>query len=330
MIPPGTILKLRFLAFPCFVLEPNGLVLRAQAEGLGTRRPQVSTRKGSFIFIPGLMMGRMAILLVSLTAMGLSGSGFDEKPVAAHQDAKPAPNNVQMQRFEQQFTPLFRQLYRSELHFMRLACQPTKAQFEKISAESEAALKEATKNFARRIYDYKVARNRSQGVAFSDPQVSIAESLAKSVRRTLSPEQAARYRKELDLRTEAQKQALVPNLVAKVDDVLFLTAEQRTKLAKVLEEHWNDAMNQPQLFLGRNIDFPPMPDAEILPLLTEAQKTVWRGVAKEEGFLGYGIGIIRGIELGDEVWDKERATASSAAGKAAVKNEATPKAVEKK
>ncbi len=278
------------------------------------------------------MMGRTAILLVSLTALGLSADGIDEKPVAANQKAKIAADKVQVQiqRYENQFAPLFRQMYRSELHFMRLACQPTKSQFEKISAESEAAMKEANKDYARRLYNYKVARKRSQGFAASDPQASIAKNLAKSVRETLSVEQAARYQKELDLRTESQKRAVVLNLVAKIDEVLFLSTEQRTKLGAILESHWSDSMNQPDILKTENMYFPPMPDAEILPLLTEAQATVWRQIPKGNIFQGFGIGIMRGIELGEEIWDEDRPPAIPPAGKTAVKLQGTPKAAEKK
>ena len=46
-----------------------------------------------------------------------------------------------------QFGPQFKQLHKSELHFMRIICQPTKEQFAKIEADTEPALKETIKKF---------------------------------------------------------------------------------------------------------------------------------------------------------------------------------------
>ena len=37
-----------------------------------------------------------------------------------------------------QFGPQFKQLHKSELHFMRIICQPTKEQFAKIEADTGA------------------------------------------------------------------------------------------------------------------------------------------------------------------------------------------------
>ena len=57
----------------------------------------------------------------------------------------------------------------------------------------------------------------------------MAEALAKSVRAHLSPDQAARYQKEIDERAAAHKQAVVLNLVVMVDRALVLTSEQRVR-----------------------------------------------------------------------------------------------------
>src|SRR5262249_3985684 len=46
------------------------------------------------------------------------------------------------QQFDQQYGPRIRQVYRSELHLMRMACQPTREQYDKISAAGEEDLKE--------------------------------------------------------------------------------------------------------------------------------------------------------------------------------------------
>jgi hypothetical protein len=212
-----------------------------------------------------------------------------------------------VQQFEQQFAGQFRQLYRTELHFMRVVCQPTKEQYDKIAADGEAALKATIKKFAGNM------RGGIVGIAAneSDPREPIVEGLAKSVRATLAPEQAARYQKELDQRASARKRVILLNLVAKVDKVLVLTTEQRDKLVKILENKWPESWNQTQMLQvltwgGSEHFAQKMPDGEILPILTENQKTVWRGIPKEDVRFGFDIGFLQGIEIGDEVWDEIR------------------------
>jgi hypothetical protein len=209
-----------------------------------------------------------------------------------------------VQQFEQQFAGQFRQLYRTELHFMRVVCQPTKQQYDKIAADAEPALKATIKKLA-------VNMRGKMAVEESDPRAPIVDALAKSVRTTLSPEQAARYQKELDQRAAARKQVALLNLVAKVDKVLVLTTEQRDQLAKVLENKWPKSWNQPemlQVLMWNDQYFPQkMPDTEILLILTENQKTVWRGIPKVDVRFGFHLGIVQGIEVGDEVWNEDQA-----------------------
>jgi hypothetical protein len=208
---------------------------------------------------------------------------------------------------------------------MRLACQPSKQQYQKISADGEPALKAM-------IRDRVLKMRRGRDNEPFDPRKPIVGAILKSVRTTLSPEQAARYQKELDQRSAARKRAVVQNLVAKVDHVLVLTAEQRGKLADILENNWKDSWNQPQVLMHGPPYFPQMPDPKILPILTETQKTVWQGISKEEIIFGFDLGILHGIELAEEVWDDDRPLNSPDRkdGKAAVKDEGTTKPVEKK
>lgn len=204
-----------------------------------------------------------------------------------------------VQQFEQQFAGQFRQLYKSELHFMRLVCQPTKQQYEQIAADGETGLKTATRAFA-------LAMHRPSAGAQSDPRKLIADALARSVQTTLSPGQATRYQKELEQRTAARKRAVLLNLVAKVDRLLVLTPEQRAKLHEILENHWNDSWDQLQMLMYGGQHFPSMPDTEIFALLTENQKTVWRGVPRYGIHFGVDLGMVQGIAIEDEVWDDDR------------------------
>src|SRR5439155_99924 len=181
---------------------------------------------------------------------------------------KIAPEDPVVQQFEQQWGPQFRLLYRSELHFLRVVCQPARQQYERIAADGEAAVKATMRMCA-------VNSIGPAGGAL-DPRLRLANYLATSVQAVLSPEQAARYQQELNQRAAARKAALVLNLVAKIDKALLLSADQRVQLRAILQDNWHDSWNQTQ-FLTLTLQYVPnLPDAKILPILTQTQKQVWR------------------------------------------------------
>src|SRR5580658_2861119 len=84
-----------------------------------------------------------------VTAIGLiepSGPASAQQVKKARAQKAAMPVN-QADLFIQQFGPQFKQLHKSELHFMRTICQPTKEQFARIQADTEPALKETIKEF---------------------------------------------------------------------------------------------------------------------------------------------------------------------------------------
>jgi hypothetical protein len=233
-------------------------------------------------------------------------------------------DDAMVQQFKQQWGPQFQQLYKTELHFMRLVCQPTKQQYQKIAADGEPVLQATINKFAA-TWRRPVANEQSE------PRTPVVEALVKSVRSTLSPEQAARYQKELDRRTAARKRSTVISFVSKIDHLLVLTAEQRVKLGKILENNWNDSWNHTQWLTMGGRYFPPMPDDKILPILTETQKRVWRETQKGNIYFGFNLGFLQGIEMEEEVWDDDRPQENSkrAGGKPATKARGTSKPVQK-
>jgi hypothetical protein len=138
-----------------------------------------------------------------------------------------------------------------------------------------------------------------------DPRAVIAEAVAKSVKANLSSEQVARYEKESALRTAARKRFIVKNMVSMIDKVLILRPDQRDKIGEVLAANWDNGWNQTQIFMYGGQYFPSMPDAKIIPLLSEPQRTVWRGIAK--GNVQFGINWGGGFFAGEEVMDIEAA-----------------------
>jgi len=275
-------------------------------------------------------MGRITgLLFCAAGVLGLAAGGFAEP---AGQDAKakvkpkPAPpqlkaaepaqglfgfgvivdlpvvaDDAMVQQLEQQYGAQLRLLYRSELYFMRLVTQPTKQQYDIIAADGDAVVKATLRKYAGAI----LGRANDQ----SDPRAFVAEAIGKSVRQTLSAEQSARYQKELDTRVAARRRVVVQNLVLAVDKALLLTAEQRSKLGEVLEGNWDHSWDNPQWLTITGQYYPAMPEAKILPILTDTQKTVWRGIPKGNVRFGFDFGVLPGIEIGDDVWGDDPAPA---------------------
>jgi hypothetical protein len=213
------------------------------------------------------------------------------------------PDDQIVQHFEQQFGPQLRQLHKSELHFMRIVCQPTKEQYGKIAAEGEPVVKATIRKLAE-----SMAPQRRGGLAANqalDPRKALSEALAASVRTHLTPDQARQYQKELDLRATSMKRLAVRTLVAELDARLLLTAEQRGKLNKVLDKNWDNAWGQLQLLQYAAHYLPQLPEAEILPILSEKQKDVWRAIPKANVHFGFNLGFVQGIEIQEERWAED-------------------------
>jgi hypothetical protein len=72
--------------------------------------------------------------------------------------------------------------------------------------------------------------------------------------------------------------------------------------------------------------FPAMPDAKILPILSDAQRDVWRGLPKPTVRFGVSLPSNAAGDIGDEVWDDQPPKKPSpAGGKAAPEAKGTPK-----
>jgi len=233
-----------------------------------------------------------------------------KKAAAAAKEAPPAPkkpddqDDAFAQQFEQQFGKQFQYLYRTELHLLRVVCKLTKAQYQKVAADGEPALKATKQKFLGYWRDQQQGKWDRSGKGQADLRETLSAELEKALQKTLTPEQAAAYKKERDLRTAAQRRAVVRTLIAMMDRQLILTAEQRDKIHEVLDKNWNDSWYTYVVRFGSNY-YPEMPDAKILPILNEDQKTIWNGRQKINflfGFHGLGIGNVLEFE---ETWDDD-------------------------
>jgi hypothetical protein len=218
-----------------------------------------------------------------------------DKARAAVPVAKVAIDDAVVNQWEQQFAPMFQQLFKGELHFMRLVTDATKAQYDAVAADGDAAVKSAVRKYANAM---------QRGGDYADPRIGLTDAISKSIEKHFSEEQAARYRKEIELRNTARKKLIVTNLVAMIDRVLLLQPDQRQKINDILANNWHESWNQTQILMYGGRYMPLMPDDKINPILSDKQREVWRTISKNQVRFGPNFGFNRGFEIEEEVWDE--------------------------
>jgi hypothetical protein len=217
------------------------------------------------------------------------------RPALAPAAMMAADDNMKamVQQMAQQWSSQFRPFLRVEYQFLRTVCEPTKEQRRPIARAGEEALRDGATKFA----EWQLNRNgmiRIGGSAAGpDVRKIVQEGLAASAKAHLSPEQQERYRREVEARAAEQKRLGVLNLVARLDQFLVLSAEQRDRISASLSSHWDDSWSQ-GIESSNLVDayFPMIPDQHVAPFLSPAQKTVWAG-AQKATHITYGVaGVI--------------------------------------
>lgn len=201
---------------------------------------------------------------------------------------------VGLDPLEQQFLQQFRQLGTTEVNFVRAVCRPNAEQSKKVKAASDIAVKTATKKFA------EIQKKMQQGIRpgeqpqWPDPRKLMADVLLKTVKESFSEEQAKLYEAELAKRAAARKRVALVNFVARLDRELVLTKDQRDKLAEALNANWNASWEQQlEVFMYGDSYMPALPDAQVVPVLTDKQKQIWTATPKQQnqiwGWAGFGF-----------------------------------------
>lgn len=207
---------------------------------------------------------------------------------------------------EQQFLQQFRQLGTTEVNFVRAVCRPNAEQSKKVKAASEVAVKTTTKKFA------EIQKKMQQGIRpgeqpqWPDPRKLMADVLLKAVKESCSEEQAKLYEAELAKRAAARKRVALMNFVARLDRELVLTKDQRDKLAEALNANWNSSWEQQlEVFMYGDSYMPALPDAQVVPVLTDKQKQIWTATPKQQNQIwGWaGFGFVQAVAVEDVVVD---------------------------
>ncbi|MGZ0167746.1 MAG: hypothetical protein ACKVII_27840 [Planctomycetales bacterium] len=231
---------------------------------------------------------------------------------AAPQAAIRVVDKNALNQFEARYGRHFDQIIKTELHFIRMVCQPTRQQYDALATDGKLVRTKVLNKFAM------VQQGMQRGIRDSsdnDTRKPVSEGLLQSAKRHLSPDQVAKYESELAERNNALKDVAILVTAAKLDEKLVLDTEQRSHVTKVLGENWNESWGSVQMMMNGSRYFPDIPDQKIIPHLSATQKKVLRTLnQRNRVFFGFNVGMNQGIVIPDEQWeDEEKATEAASA-----------------
>lgn len=216
-------------------------------------------------------------------------------------------NVAAVQQFRQQFGRQIDQVLKTEMHFMRAECNLSKQQYERIYADGELAMvKIIARNVAAGAMDGRARIGAVSDAAAREPRAVLAEELTKSAEKHLPAEQAAFYRKEVELRSKFAREAALRLLVSTLDDRLTLSDKQREELFTVLARNWDESWSQAHLLIYGLNTVSNLPNDEILEILSEQQQALFRSMPKHRVSFqtAFGLQRLQGVDVPDEQWDE--------------------------
>ena len=231
---------------------------------------------------------------------------------AVPQAAIPVLDKNALKQFEARYGPHFDQIIKTELHFIRVVCQPTRQQYDALATDGKLIRTKVLNKFAM------IQQGMQRGIrdtSDNDTRKPVSEGLLESAKRHLSPDQVAKYDNELAERNTALKDVSILVTAAKLDEKLVLNTEQRSHVTRVLGENWNESWGSVQMMMNGNRYFPNIPDQKIIPHLSATQKKVLRTLnQRNRVFFGFNVGMNQGIVIPDEQWeDEDKATEAGSA-----------------
>ena len=231
--------------------------------GLLTVAPQVTARDDAILVAPAVVLPDVAEILRA--------------------DAEKEPDEAELAPFLAQFQPLLKM----ELSFANRVCELTDEQRTAAIADSKDWLTGFVRDYVKKQRQpqndggWMLVGQRMQRPADANPRSSIEEGVAVSVKKHLKPEQAAQYDAELAKRREFHQQAAAENLIAAIDEKLFLSADQRQKISDELTEHWDESWGvQLDNLVHMGNYLPQVPDKHVVQHLNADQRKVWNGIQK--------------------------------------------------
>ncbi len=286
-----------FLSVACLVLlssyvlseEPKTLELPANvfAPTVVEKKGAVPLAKGEIKGVVGQIEGMVQERVIVRKRVAAAKAQVVQAPIVLN--GAIGIGQGQLDPLIAQFQQQYRPLVRSELHFIRQICKPTDDQRKSLAKQAGTVHKDLATKFAKLQQQMNAGQWR-WGSESPTPRQELEKLFLTVLKTTLSPEQVTHYEHELNQRKEEIKTVAIRNLVAKLDQDLVLSAEQREKISESLRSEWNDtwclSLDYVQYF---DQFFPNIPDKVVAPFLNKMQKTVWDGISKNQRiFLGIG------------------------------------------
>lgn len=209
---------------------------------------------------------------------------------AIEADGPPEPDPA-----EQQLTEFIRRFARSEIYLLHKVVPLSREQIQTLDTNVEQEIHKQVK--LRRGNNIQAQQLRDNGIIMgfrvlngrrvavnsrSDFRTTIRSIISKTAETLIPPEQFAAYNRELEARDLARKQASIQALVARIDRELSLSESQRAQLQEVLLKSWNQTWCPPpeEISLYQLSQLPPIPPKLVEPILSNSQKSAWRGLQK--------------------------------------------------
>jgi hypothetical protein len=248
--------------------------------------------------------GDLVLTPAAVAEAPIAVGGFALQPLV---DPAAANNeDAQLEPFLQQYRPVLQ----AELSFANHVCMFNDEQKTAIIADAKQGLKELVRKLVKNqnqpqgiriFWAGNVARavqpNNAAGASFDKVAATV-------VKKHVSPEQFAAYEAEAQKRRDFNQQTVIDYIVAKIDDRLRLSPDQREAISKDLLKRWaDDWAPSPAGLLELDEYVPSIPAEAVIPHLDKAQKKVWTTVqmVSVRGFMGGGWENI--VAGGQNAWD---------------------------
>lgn len=219
-----------------------------------------------------------APVAVPAPAIRLRAGGIRIRMAAPAAEAE--VDDVRLAAIRVQFQPLLS----TELSFANRVCEWT-------DAERVAAIKAGRAWLADFAQDY--AKNNGGGnrgmmimagnmvMPRGDAQLDPEQRLSEALERGMTDQHRTAYQAERDKRDAFRTDAIIDNIVAKMDQMLELTPEQRRSIGDSLRDKWSDEWAPAlELFVQMSEYAPAFPDEIVVPFLTPPQFEQWQRVQR--------------------------------------------------
>lgn len=241
--------------------------------------------------------GPVAAGMLLLACVAAMPSARGDDPAQAQRQQQIAQQARQMEQF-------FQPALQAELEIVRATCGGLSAEARRqIVAAGLAAMQEA----ARQAAAWQFGDRSKERL---DARVAIHAAVAAAVKPQVAPEAFAAYEREHAARGARRGRTARILIVAKLDQVLALSAAQREAIEADLEKHWDPAWvreldDNGGMRINQYRPAPDFADARIAPHLNERQSAEWKQWCQQAGWSRLGQHVnwhLDGTSLQPDPW----------------------------